>query len=230
MSGPWSGPERLLRFLVPPILVLTSVRVFLTHTFLEVEYGRPGFPPDSYGFTTEDRLRLGGVALDYLFEATPGDTLTALTFADGTPVFQSSEVRHMEDVRVLTQTVLKVWVGSIAIGVVGSVWVIRRKGWRELAGAVRDGARVTLAIVIGLGVFIAVGFPVFFTGFHRLFFQGDTWLFAYSDSLIRLFPLQFWSDVSIGIAVVALLEGGLAYVGARYALHRAATSNRSAEA
>jgi integral membrane protein (TIGR01906 family) len=209
---------------------LTSVRVFLTHAFLELEYHRPGFPPDSYGFTTEDRLRLGAGALDYLFEAAPSDTLAALTFADGAPVFQAPEVRHMEDVRRLTQAVLKVWLGSIAIGLAGSVWVIRRKGWRELARAAQDGAWATLMIVTGLGIFIATGFPVFFTGFHRIFFQGDTWLFAYSDSLIRLFPVQFWIDVSLGIAVVALLEAGLAYLGARYVLHRAARSSRSVEA
>lgn len=127
----------------------------------------------------------------------------------------------MEDVRRLTQSVLKVWLGSIAIGLAGSVWVLRRKGWRELARAVQDGAGATVAFVMGLGVFIAVGFPVFFTGFHRLFFQGDSWLFAYSDSLIRLFPLPFWSDVSIGIAVVALLESGLVYVVVRSGLQRA---------
>ncbi|MEX0787818.1 MAG: DUF1461 domain-containing protein, partial [Anaerolineales bacterium] len=135
----------------------------------------------------------------------------------------------MEDVRRLTQAVLKVWVGSIAVGLAGSVWVVRRKGWRAWAQAAHDGARATLAIVIGLGLFIAVGFPVFFTGFHRIFFQGDTWLFAYSDSLIRLFPLQFWSDVSIGIAVVALLGGGLAYVGTRFALRRTLELNRGAQ-
>ncbi|MEX2030171.1 MAG: TIGR01906 family membrane protein [Anaerolineales bacterium] len=229
MSDPLRWPERILRFLVPPILVLTSVRLFLTHAFLEVEYNRPGFPPDSYGFTTDDRLRLGAVALDYLFEPTPGDTLVELTFSDGTPVFKGEEVRHMEDVRRLTQAVLKVWVGSIAVGLAGSVWVVRRKGWRAWAQAAHDGARATLAIVIGLGLFIAVGFPVFFTGFHRIFFQGDTWLFAYSDSLIRLFPLQFWSDVSIGIAVVALLGGGLAYVGTRFALRRTLELNRGAQ-
>jgi len=46
---------RLLRLavtlIIPPLLVLTSVRIVMTDTFLTLEYNRPGFPPDRYGFT-----------------------------------------------------------------------------------------------------------------------------------------------------------------------------------
>jgi uncharacterized membrane protein len=58
-------------------------------------------------------------------------------------------------------------------------------------------------------VFIGVSFNALFTGFHSIFFEGDSWLFFYSDTLIRLFPLRFWRDVFIALAVLSLGAGAL---------------------
>jgi uncharacterized membrane protein len=46
-----------------------------------------------------------------------------------------------------------------------------------------------------------------FTAFHAVFFEGDTWLFQFSDSLIRMFPLRFFQDVFIILGVLTLLGG-----------------------
>ncbi|MGQ9459511.1 MAG: lipoprotein intramolecular transacylase Lit, partial [Anaerolineae bacterium] len=61
-----------------------------------------------------------------------------------------------------------------------------------------------------LGAVVLVTFGSFgplFVLFHRVFFEGDSWLFAYSDTLIRLFPIRFWRDAFV-------LAGGLALVAA----------------
>ena len=41
-------------------------------------------------------------------------------------------------------------------------------------------------------------------GFHALFFEGDTWVFRTSDTLIRLFPEQFWFDAALTVAVLTV--------------------------
>ena len=46
-------------------------------------------------------------------------------------------------------------------------------------------------------MFAAVSFDQFFTLFHALFFEGDTWIFSYEDTLIQLFPLPFWYDAAL---------------------------------
>jgi integral membrane protein (TIGR01906 family) len=46
-----------------------------------------------------------------------------------------------------------------------------------------------------------INFDSLFTEFHRIFFEGDTWLFQTSDTLIRLFPLPLWQDAFIFIGV-----------------------------
>ena len=54
---------------------------------------------------------------------------------------------------------------------------------------------------------ILVAWPIFFVQFHELLFPPGTWTFAYSDSLIRLFPEQFWFDIGVLISGVTLVLG-----------------------
>jgi len=61
-------------------------------------------------------------------------------------------------------------------------------------------------IIVG----VVINFDTLFTSFHRIFFEGDTWLFSYSNSLIRLFPLRFWQDVFITIGGLSIFFSLLA--------------------
>jgi uncharacterized membrane protein len=70
---------------------------------------------------------------------------------------------------------------------------------------------ISLIVVVGIVVNPDV-FWNFFAGFHSLFFEGDSWLFLYSDTLIRLFPLRFWQDAFLWAAVIAL-GGAFALIG-----------------
>ena len=48
-----------------------------------------------------------------------------------------------------------------------------------------------------------------FDQFHRIFFQEGSWVFNYSDTLIRLFPLEFWRDGFILAGAFTFFAGGL---------------------
>ena len=52
-----------------------------------------------------------------------------------------------------------------------------------------------------------ISFQALFTNFHLLFFEGDSWLFFYSDTLIRLFPVQFWQDIFLAFGILTLAGG-----------------------
>ena len=56
---------------------------------------------------------------------------------------------------------------------------------------------------------IVLGFDSFFTRFHEMFFEGDSWRFADTDTLIRVYPEGFWVDVS---RIAAALTVGQALV------------------
>ena len=72
------------------------------------------------------------------------------------------------------------------------------------------GLTLTVGLIVVIGMVINPDvFWSFFAGFHSLFFEGDSWLFLYSDTLIRLFPIRFWQDAFLLAAVIAL-SGGVA--------------------
>src|SRR4030042_502251 len=66
--------------LVPIILVLAAVRLVLYPWYLEFEYRTPNFPPDSFGFTMDDRLHYARIALDYLLHDEDISFLAAESF------------------------------------------------------------------------------------------------------------------------------------------------------
>jgi integral membrane protein (TIGR01906 family) len=72
--------------------------------------------------------------------------------------------------------------------------------------ALVGGGLLTLGLLGAVGAYMLLGWDQFFTTFHRLFFEGDTWLFLYSDTLIRLFPMRFWIDVAVMIVGLLVLK------------------------
>ena len=200
----------LTTLLTPIFLLGLGLRILLTPIFYNIEYRLPWFPPDSYGFTMEDRLHWTPYAVNYLLNNADISFLGNLKFEDGSPLFNERELSHMHDVKGVTKGALRVWyiavvllVGLGALAWFGNWWQAYRQG------LVRGGW-LMIGLVVLIGLFGAIAFWQFFTLFHELFFKGDSWLFLYSDTLIRLFPIQFWQD--------AFLWAGLISVGGALAL------------
>lgn len=197
----------LVPVLVPVVIVLTATRLLLTPLFVNIEYHMPGFPEDAYGMTQAERLRYAPLALDYLMNDEDISFLGDQTFDDGTPLYNERELSHMHDVKVLTQAALRVWAGALlALAALGVA------AWRlgllaEFRTALAQGGALTVALILALLVLIALSFDWLFTEFHGIFFEGDSWLFLYSDTLIRLFPMRFWQDVFLALGGLSLLGG-----------------------
>jgi integral membrane protein (TIGR01906 family) len=208
----------ILAMLVPLALIGAGVRTLLTHTFLQIEYGMPGFPPDEYGFSMADRLHWGAYGIDYLLNNADISFLGNLQLADGMPLFNARELSHMRDVKRVTHAVLEAWCGVLALLVGLGVWAWRAGWWTWFRRGLRWGGEGTLLLALAVGIVGTIGasgsgdlFWQFFSDFHGLFFSGDSWLFAYSDSLIRLYPIRFWQDAVLYIGIIAA-TGALALV------------------
>lgn len=196
-------------FLLPVALTFLGVRLLLTHTFPEIEYRTPGFPTDEYGFTLQDRLQWSGISIDYLLNDADISFLSDLTFPDGAPLFNGRELSHMQDVKNVVQPVL--WVGyGVWFLVLGlGLWARFGGWWPEYLRGIWCGGWLTVGLVAVIGILAGISFWQFFTVFHELFFTGDSWLFLYSDTLIRLFPMRFWQDAFLFAGALDVL-GGLA--------------------
>jgi integral membrane protein (TIGR01906 family) len=196
-------------------LLMAGIRLLMTDAFINMEYNMPYFPEDSYGMTKEQRIRWGAIAVEYLLNDEGIEFLGDLTFDDGTPLYIESELSHMLDVKILTQQALQVWYGALAVLLALGVaaW---QMGWLPAYKQMVSRAGLyTIIILATLVLFILLSFNALFTGFHRIFFEGDTWIFRYSDSLIRLFPIRFWQDAFILAGGFTLLGGLGLWLGLR---------------
>lgn len=193
----------LVTITLPFLLIMVNVRLVMSPAFLSFEYSRPDFPTDMYGFTQADRLRYAPYAIDYLLNGENITFLGDLKFDDGTPLFNARELRHMRDVKTLTQIayIAAISLSLLAIVAAYSLW---QRG--QLYIALFRGALITLALIAAIVLAAVISWDVFFTGFHALFFESDTWYFAYSDTLIRLFPEKFWFDAALLIGGLAVIE------------------------
>ncbi|MDW8172527.1 MAG: TIGR01906 family membrane protein [Anaerolineae bacterium] len=198
---------------VPLLLLATSVRLAMTSAWLTFEYTRPGFSVDAYGFSVEDRLRYGPKGVDYLLSADGIEVLAALVLpgalcyppsTTSCPMFNALELRHMEDVKQVVQSFFgAAWVAAVG-SLLSAVW-LRSHSTKFLWRALWRGGLWAVGGMIAIALSAVAAWDTFFNVFHSLFFEDDTWQFYYSDSLIRLYPEQFWFDSALVVSALTAL-------------------------
>jgi len=195
----------LLVLSIPVFLLLTNLYVFMSPTFLRYEYGKVDFPP-SPGFTNEQRLMVAEKAVTYLRSDASIGILRDLKGQQG-PLFREKELAHMVDVKVLTRRAFLTHglLGLVIAFSLGVLLVIRRTP-TQISISLLQGSLLTIALLIALMVLVYLSFDWFFVRFHLTFFEGDSWIFDWSDTLIRLFPERFWFDAASLWGVLTLVE------------------------
>jgi integral membrane protein (TIGR01906 family) len=194
----------LLAVFYPLVLLVLAVRAVASPLFLWVEYNRPGFPGDGYGFSADDRMTYGSYAVDYLSNWSGPRYLGELVNRSGDALFQEGEVSHMADVKLVILSTFGGGALLILLGIIAIIY-LRRRSTGGVRRGLFAGSVATLVIILGLGTLAALGWQQFFTEFHRIFFANGTWTFTLQDTLIRLFPGQFWIDAGIVIAALVLV-------------------------
>lgn len=222
-----------LLWLVPVVITLTNVRLLMTPLFPNIEYRLPYFPADPYGFTQAQRLFWSKRSIEFILSNPavghlkdwkfPDDGISlAGTIAaapetcadygsnygprDCTYFYNDREVKHMIDVQNVTRGALAVWAvgGVLALLALGALYASGEHS--ALRGALLSGVGVTVILYLGIIFYIALNFNALFVQFHQVFFEGGSWRFLWSDSLIRLFPTVFWRDAFIFIGGASLAE------------------------
>lgn len=214
---------------IPVFLVLTSVRLVATETFLRLEYHRPGFPTDPYGFTREDRLTYGPYGVRYMTNSADISYLADLTI-NGQPAFRQKELDHMQDVKTVARTAFR-FHNVITLGLFAAVGLLawRPATRRDLRFALSSGGIFTVGLILTLVMSVLAAWDVFFDAFHSVFFEGTSWRFYNSDTLIRLYPEQFWFDAALAIGI-GTLSGALALIGAVWVYERHRMINKNGAA
>ena len=205
----------IIRWLVilamPFFLGLGTIRAIIAWDYPAFEY--PRIAPDMFGFTPEQRLELARGTLAYLQRPEPAAEVIHMLEELRLPgtdrsLYNEDEIGHMIDVKNMADGMKRIAYVAGAIVVVGLAVLLipgrtRHYGWRTLMVA----GLTTVVALAAIALFILIAWPIFFVQFHELLFPPGTWTFAYSDSLIRLFPEQFWFDIGVLITVTTLVLG-----------------------
>jgi integral membrane protein (TIGR01906 family) len=201
--------KMLLPLLIPILLVLGSARLLATDAYLDFEYGKTSFPPDLFGFTAQQRFELASTNIHYVRAHLPDDALASQTL-DGRAIYNPREVSHMADVQSVFQVILRVWQVALVLLILFGI-ILWQNGERIVfASAIQSGGLLTSGIILMIAVLAIFAWQFWFNTFHLFFFQPGSWLFSYSDTLIRLFPVEFWFDATLAISTLSLIGGLIA--------------------
>jgi integral membrane protein (TIGR01906 family) len=189
----------LIVLFLPIFILLTSATFFAGEKFIRIEYSRPDFPSGER-FDNDARYSHAVQTLWFILGRASLDDLKKLA------IYNQKEIKHLVDVRKICGWVLAIrWVVSIGL-ILGLVFLAVNRETRDLAWkALFRGALLSLLFIGASGVFTVFDFGSFFEDFHHLFFEGDSYLFRPSDSLILLYPTQFWFDGAVGVGLLSLV-------------------------
>lgn len=236
----YTAVKWLVIIAMPIFLGFSTIRLFVNNAelYIRYEYGKASFPPDlQYSsevqrqrlalepFTPEQRRELALVAVDYLQRPEAPTAVIHLLEEQQLPgtdrsLYNEAEISHMIDVKRVTDAIARLnWLAA-AIVLGGLALLALRQETRPVAyDALFRGGVATVAVLLFIGLFILLAWNTFFVQFHELLFPPESWSFAYTDSLIRLFPEKFWFDFGVLLSTAALMLG-LATVVLGYLLRR----------
>ena len=128
----------LITITLPFMLIMLSIRILFTPLFLNIEYNLPGFPADTYGFTTAERLSWGKSTMEYLFNNKGPEFLDTLRFDEYKSIYNPRETSHLVDVKNLLQTALTVFYALIGLYLVHNrYFLLAQMDEDNLAGVVQ---------------------------------------------------------------------------------------------
>ena len=143
----------LLSLSIPVLLVLFSVGILLTPFYIQIEYRLPGFPEDPYGFTKEERLYWANITRKYLIDNQDIYSLASLEMG-GSPLYNSRELRHLYDVKVVIRSAAIFFGGVIFYMGILAYWSKKSGYSQRFRSALSRGGWLTIGLIISIMVLI----------------------------------------------------------------------------
>ena len=208
------------------LLFAVCVLLFLVTASVAWAFNDPGLyqrgfekynVPISSGIDEADLAQVGAELREYFNSREEPLYVRTRVYGEERELFNDREIHHMRDVKRLVWGVYAVAVVTgayLAIVTARSLTSGRSGALRMLARRLVWGGCATVAGIALFGVFAITGFEAVFVLFHRISFTNDLWqLDPRTDYLLVLFPLGFWFDATVSVALRAL-AGALVLAGA----------------
>lgn len=192
----------LLTLLTPFLLFFISLRLAFTEPFLEVVYAITKFPDD--GIAKEEKLKIAKIGFNAVLSE------QGMREFMNCGLFNQREVTHMQDVRALLSTLFGI--GYLITGVFILLTLIIRDSI-QIARALFFGSVATEAVLILAFSVIYIFFDKAFEIFHLIFFDPYSWRFYPGDTLIYVYPIQFWRNAFIFFFLLFMLVIHIVFLG-----------------
>jgi integral membrane protein (TIGR01906 family) len=202
---------------IPIALVTSAVR----WTALDTGFYLQEFAKHRVGYVTGlsvEQLQSVADAFAHYFQSPPGAMDVVVDLPSGRqPLLNAREIHHMEDVQLLMHRVFQLWVGAgvvlaVALAVIVVLQPASAAPW-ALTGLALGGLVAVISIA-AIGLASAIDFNGLFLRFHLVSFTNDLWLLdPRRDRLIQLFPIGFFFDSAMRIALATVLSGAVIAAG-----------------
>ena len=198
-----------------PVLLLTASLGWAVNSLWLYEHGFERYHISQATGLAQSELDKAARGLVSYFNSNEATiSLTVMKGGNSFALFNEREVVHLRDVKGLIWLDYRLWLVTLvyAAGYAGASLFLRK--WRRLAREAVIGSGLTLALMLILGLGIALNFDQLFLEFHLISFTNEFWqLDPTKDYLIRLFPEGFWYDaaryIALATAGLALTVGGV---------------------
>ena len=197
---------------IPLFLIIMNLRV-VVNTPLLYSYGFDQYEIERVtGIERSDLISAGKKIRDYFNnEERWLNVQVPIRGGEPKPLYNTTELLHMWDVKVLIRTLYNVQliVGLYVVLFIAAGLAIAPRAFpRMLIRLIAWGAGLTLAIVFLTGFLSLTGFSQTFYFFHVIAFTNDLWkLDPARDFLIAMFPEGFFFDATMVLAALTVIQG-----------------------
>ena len=157
------------------------------------------------------------------------DQIRVMDFEQDFNFFESEEIEHLEDVRVLFIYIFILYAFSFIAFIILTILIIGKGFLRflQIFSYFLLGSSLSVISVLLLLFFFSQNFIPLFENFHLIFFPQGNWMFPATSLLITLFPLGFFYDFfmklvfeSVIISIVLLAAGIMILTISKYLIKK----------
>ncbi|MEY8381871.1 TIGR01906 family membrane protein [Christensenellaceae bacterium 44-20] len=210
-------------------VILNCVNFFcFQKSFYQREYQKLD-TAEQIGMSGADLQAATDALLDYLRGRREDLHVQATIGGQQREVFNQREILHMVDVRMLYLWAMRIGNGLLILAAAFYLWAwIGGRDKAAVLGGYLQGNYILLGLIAALGIYAALDFNSFWTGFHKIFFTNDLWLLdPRTDLLIQMVPEQFFFDLVMRIVVSAAVIIAVLMVAAHLAKRRQKTESKA---
>ena len=201
-ARPYKGIALLIITLLSPIIFLgIPTKLAFTEIYLEWYYRYHDLPPDRWGTTKEERLKLAKIGLRSVLSREGMEEFKRAKLPNGKRAFNNREVKHMHDVQTFLDRFFKALYISMCLYFLILI-LIRDIGFTSKALIV--GSLFSLILFAVAGTLSYLFYSKAFELFHNFFFDPVSWRFRDTDTLLRIYPMKLWFDSTMYVLVVTL--------------------------